>query len=71
MSEIDYASKTQSIISVCDVGTGNGQLYLPHDVTVDPNTGNIYVADNQNHCVKVFDNTAEYLYKFGDVKGEG
>ena len=60
VSEIDYASKTQSIISVCNVGTGNGQLYSPHGVTVDPNTGNIYVADFCNHCVKVFDNSAKY-----------
>ena len=71
VSEIDYASKTQSIISVCDGGTGNEQLYNPHGVIVDHNTGNIYVADYSNNCVKVFDNTARYLYKFGDGSGEG
>ena len=38
---------------------------------MDHNAGNIYVADSCNHCVKVFDNTAKYLYKFGDGKGEG
>ena len=71
VSEIDYKSKTQSVISVCDKGTGNEQLNYPYGVTVDHNTGNIYVADNGNHCVKVFDNTAKYLLKFGDGKGEG
>ena len=71
VSEIDYKSKTQSIISVCDKGTGNEQLYYPYGVTVDHNTGFIYVADCGNKCVKVFDNTAKYLLKFGDVKGEG
>ena len=71
VSEIDYKSKTQSIISVCDRGTGNEQLYNPHGVTVDHNTGNIYVADWYNKCVKVFDNTAKYLFKFGNGKGEG
>ena len=70
VSEIDYKSKTQSIISVCDRGTGNEQLSSPYGVTVDHNTGNIYVADWSNKCVKVFDNTAKYLFKFGDVKGE-
>ena len=70
VSEIDYKSKTQSIISVCDRGTGNEQLNSPEGVTVDPNTGNIYVADYYNHCVKVFDNTAKYLLKFGNGKGE-
>ena len=71
VSEIDYKSKTQSVISVCDTGTGNEQLDCPFGVTVDHNTGNIYVADNGNHCVKVFNNTAKYLLKFGDGKGEG
>ena len=71
VSEIDYKSKTQSIISVCDRGTGNEQLNCPYGVTVDHNTGNIYVADWSNKCVKVFDNTAKYLFEFGDVKGEG
>ena len=71
VSEIDYKSKTQSIISVCDKGTDDEQLNLPRGATVDHNTGNIYVADCWNHCVKVFDNTAKYLLKFGDVKGEG
>ena len=71
VSEIDYKSKTQSVISVCDKGTGDEQLDLPRGVTVDHHTGNIYVADCGNHCVKVFDNTAKYLLKFGDGKGEG
>ena len=71
VSEIDYKSKTQSVISVCDCGTGNEQLDWPQGVTVDHNTGNIYVADFGNHCVKVFNNTAKYLFKFGDEKGEG
>ena len=71
VSEIDYKNKTQSIISVCDRGTRNQQLNCPRGVTVNHNTGNIYVADNLNHCVKVFDNTAEHLSKFGDGKREG
>ena len=71
VSEIDYKSKTQSIISVCDRGTGNEQLNWPRGVAVDHNTGNLYVADYGNHCVKVFDNTAKYLFKFGDGMGEG
>ena len=71
VNEIDYKSKTQSIISVCDKGTGNRQLDTPFVVTVDHNTGNIYVTDCSNNCVKVFDSTAKYLLKFGDGKGEG
>ena len=70
VTEIDYKNKTQSIISVCDRDTGDEQLNNPHGVTVDHNTGNIYVADSGNKCVKVFDNTAKYLFKFGNGKGE-
>ena len=71
VSEIDYKRKTQSIISVCDRGTGNEQLNRPLGVTVDNNTGNIYVANCWNNCVKVFDNTANCLFKFGYGMGEG
>ena len=71
MSEIDYKSKTQSIISSCDRGTGNEQLNNPCGVTVDHSTDNIYVAEYFNDCVKVFDSTAKYFFKFGDEKGEG
>ena len=71
VSEIDYKSKTQSIISVCDRGTGNEQLNWPYGVTVDHNTDNIYVADCSNNCVKVFDNSVKFVFKFGDKAGEG
>ena len=59
-----------SIINVCNRGTGDEQLNYPRGVTVDHNTGSIYVADYSNNCVKVFDNTAKYLFKFGNGKGE-
>ena len=71
VSEIDYKSKTQSMISVCDRGTGDEQLNKPLGVTVDHNTGHIHVADQHNKCVKVFDNIAKYVFKFGDSGGEG
>ena len=71
VSEIDYKSKTQSIISVCDRGTDDEQLNSPWGVTVDHNTGNIYVVDFSNNCVKVFDNSVKFVFKFGDKAGEG
>ena len=33
--------------------------------------GNIYIADTENNCVKVFDSTGKYLLKFGDNEDEG
>ena len=70
-SGIDYKNKKQPLVSVCQRGKGMGQLNKPLGVTVDNKTGIIYLADQSNHCVKVFDSTGKYLFKFGDNKGEG
>ena len=63
--------KKQPLVSVCEKGKGMEQLYSPRDVTVDNQARNIYIADQYNYCVKVFDSTGKYLYKFGDNEGEG
>ena len=63
-SGIDYIIKKRPLVCVCKNGN-------PRGVTVDNETGNIYIADTENNCVKVFDSTAKYLFKFGDNKGEG
>ena len=68
---IGYKSKKQPLVSVCEKGKGMEQLSYPLGVTVDNKTGNIYIADHSNNCVKVFDSTGKYLFKFGDNEGEG
>ena len=68
---IDYKSKVHSVVSVCERGEGIDQLYDPRGVTVDNTTGMIYVADRENNCVKVFDNTGKYLSQIGDSTGDG
>ena len=70
-SGIDYKSKKQPLVSVCEIGKGMEQLDNPLGVTVDNKTGNIYIADRDNNCVKVFDRTGKYLFKFGDNEDEG
>ena len=70
-SGIDYKSKKQPLLSVCQRGKGMKQLDNPLGVTVDNETGNIYIADQSNHCVKVFDSAGKYLFKFGYNEGEG
>ena len=70
-SRIDYKSKKQPLVSVCEKGKGMELLNYPYGVTVDNKTGNIYIADYSNNCVKVFDSTGKCLYKFGDKEGEG
>ena len=70
-SGIDYKSKKQPLVSVCKRGNGMEQLNNPLGIRVDSKTGNIYIADQHNNCVKVFDSTGRYLFKFGDNEGEG
>ena len=70
-SGVDYKSKVHPVVSVCEKGNGMEQLDWPWGVTVDNKTGNIYVADQYNHCVKVFDNSGKILFKFGDSDGKG
>ena len=70
-SGIDYKSKKQPLVSVCKRGNGMEQLNYPLGITVDNKTGNIHIADQHNNCVKVFDSTGRYLFKFGDNEGEG
>ena len=70
-SGIEYKTKKQPLVSVCERGKGMEQLDWPRDVTVDIETGNIYIADQFNNCVKVFDSTGKYLFKFGDNEDEG
>ena len=68
---IDYKSKKHPLVSVCVKGKGMKQLVWPRDVTFDNKTGNIYIADQYNNCVKVFDSTGKYLFKFGDNEDAG
>ena len=68
---VDYNSIVHPKVSVCENGKGMEQLCNPWGVAVDNKTGNIYVADQGNHCVKVFDSSGKILFKFGDSDGEG
>ena len=62
-SGIDYKSKKQPIVNVCEKGKGMEQLYCPLGVTVDNKTGNIYITDRYNNCVKVFDEGEGKIYR--------
>ena len=70
-SEIDYKSKEQPLVSVCEKGKGMEQLNYPLGVTVDNKTGKLYIADHNDDYVKVFDKTGKYLFKFGNNEDEG
>ncbi|KAI6647845.1 Serine/threonine-protein kinase PknD [Oopsacas minuta] len=68
---VDYKNKIQPIVSVCMSGKRLENLNRPQGVTIDNSTGDIYVADCFNNCVKVFDCNGQIMFKFGDEEGEG
>ena len=48
-SKVDYKSKINPVVSVCEYGTELYNLNVPHAVVVDNTTGNIFVADTHNN----------------------
>ena len=66
---VDYKSKKHPLVSVCSKRRGVDTLSRPCGVTTDPTSGNIYVADQLDNCVKVFDCRGAYLFKFGGSIG--
>jgi DNA-binding beta-propeller fold protein YncE len=50
---------------VCSLGSGAGNCNEPQGVAVDLETGRLYVADNNNHRVDVFDSTGAFEKAFG------
>ena len=42
-------------------GRSNGQFNLPNQLTTDP-VGNVYIADNSNHRICVYDSELNHLY---------
>lgn len=48
---------------------GSGQFNRPYGITFD-DTGTVYVADRNNHCVQVFTAKGEFVRQFGK-KGRG
>ena len=52
-------------------GDKEGQFFSPHGASIHCLTGNVFVADQCNNRVQVFDKDGQYLYKFGDRDGAG
>jgi len=46
-------------------GSGQGQFAGPLDIAVD-NTGNVYVADTQNHRIQKFTSTGQFITMWGN-----
>ena len=69
---VEYEGKVSPVLNIGGTsGAKEAQFYHPAGVSVHYPTGNIFVADQYNHRVQVFDKDAKYLYKFGDRDGAG
>ena len=69
---VDYEGKVTPVLSIGGTsGDKEGQFSNPFGVSVHYQTGNIFVADQTNNRVQVFDKDGKYLYKFGDRDGAG
>ena len=65
---VQYTGKVRPVVSVGTRGNGRGEFLNPWGVVVEHKSDNIYVADQSNHRVQVFDREAKYLFEFGSGK---
>lgn len=67
--EIFEATRVPTIYSYASAfgssGSGDGQLSGDSDVAVDQTTGDVYVADTQNHRIEEFDANGSFISTFG------
>ena len=69
---VDYEGKVTPVLSIGGTSGGKeGQFSSPWGVAVHYQTGNIFVTDQNNNRVQVFDKDGKYLCKFGDRDGAG
>ena len=65
---VQYTGKVRPVVSVGTQGVGRGEFSGPWGVVVEQRSGNIYVTDQSNNRVEVFNGEAEYLSEFGSDK---
>ena len=65
---VQYTGKVRPVVSVGTPGNGRGEFKNPYGVVVEHKSDNIYVADQYNNRVQVFDKEAKYLFEFGSDK---
>ena len=74
-SFVDYKAKVWPVVSIGSTqdaaSSEEGKFNYPLGVAVDISTDNIYVVDQLNSRVQVFNKKGEYLFMFGDRIGAG
>ena len=72
----NYRDKVKPVLVIgnpheCIASSDEGEFNYPLGVAVDIRTDNIYVVDQLNCRVQVFNKQGGYLFKFGDRNGAG
>ena len=62
---VQYTGKVRPVVSVGTQGNGRGEFSNPFGVVVEHKSENIYVVDQYNSRVQVFDRETKYLFEFG------
>ena len=62
---VQYTGKVRPVVSVGTPGNGRGEFQRPWGVVVEHKSENIYVTDQYNNRVQVFDRETKYLFEFG------
>ena len=65
---VQYTDKWRPVVSVGTQGNGRGEFQRPFGVVVEHKSENIYVAEERNNRVQVFNKEAKYLFEFGSDK---
>ena len=65
---VQYTGKVRPVVSVGTRGKGRGEFCHPFGVVVEHKSDYIYVADQLNNRVQVFDRKVKYLFEFGSDK---
>ena len=55
------------IASVGEEGSGPLQFNTPHGIAISPITGQVYIADRNNHCIQVLNPDLTFSHSFGRV----
>ena len=61
-----YAAFQQPIVAVVERGVTPGRFSNPLAISIDKESGHIYVVDMNNNRIQIFSQTGEYLNHFGD-----
>jgi hypothetical protein len=67
-ASIAFASSAVAAIPFCLPGEGPGQCKSPKGVATDWETGHVYVVDQGNHRINVFDADGTFLSSFGSAQ---